>query len=834
MSDDLDTLIPFAPPRRGDEDAPARRDAPAGPDAPTRRSDEGGDGDGPPVQSGGSDNGDSKPRLRKLRLLAVLSGFAALALVSTVFGMLMAVASDIPQIENLAQYNHQENSKLYDDRGRLIGILEPQSHTVIDTWKQISPNIINAVIAVEDKRFWSEPGIDVRGVFRAILSDVTGGSHQGASTITEQFVKNALQQQNNRTVFEKLREAALAFHLTHRWRKTKIMKEYLNSVYFGNGAYGVESAARVYFGDRLGYDPNAATDGSPGGCGDSTQTNPRPACAQLLQPAQAALLAGMISSPGAFDPIANPGPAKARRDLALKDMLEQGYVNQVQYQQALAEPLPTASDIQQPAEPSAAPYFTSWLRPQILRAMGEGHGVPQSVAEYRAFYGGLKIHTTLDLSLQQAADQAVQQILPYGPSQPTASLVAIDNHSGEVRAMVGGPIVNGHEDFQNHPFNLATEGHRQPGSAFKPFTLAIALQDGIGPDSVWTSAPQDFIVPNSGGKEHFIVHNFGNQYSGAISLQGATDVSDNSVFSQVGIRVGPARVAHLAERMGIRSPVSSNYAMILGGLRTGVSPLDMAHAYETFATGGVRVYNPLLGSFDDGPIGIHSIDCNDCAHTGIPAHVVNTPALERVLPPVIARDVAQMLTGVVQSGTGTQAAIVGVTVSGKTGTTTNYADAWFVGWTPQMTTAVWVGFPDKLVSMKTLYNGQPVEGGTFPAIIWHTFMTQALQILAQEAAGSQKTQTTTAPLSTVAPVSTVPQTNTTATTTATTPTTTTPGTGTTGAPKPTTPTQNQTPAPTTHTPGTTGGRPGGTTGGTPGGKTTGSGGNTGGTGIPTK
>jgi penicillin-binding protein 1A len=466
--------------------------------------------------------------------------------------------------------------------------------------------------------------------------------------------------------------------------------------------------------------------------------------------------------------------------------------------------------------------------------MGLGRGVPASVANYRAFYGGLKIHTTLDLSLQQAADQAVQQILPYGPGQPTASLVAIDNHSGEVRAMVGGPIVNGHEDFQNHPFNLATEGHRQPGSAFKPFTLAIALQDGIGPDSVWTSAPQDFIVPNSGGKEHFIVHNFGNQYSGAISLQGATDVSDNSVFSQVGIRVGPARVAHLAERMGIRSPVSSNYAMILGGLRTGVSPLDMAHAYETFATGGVRVYNPLLGSSHRGPIGIHSIDCSDCAHTGIPAHVVNTPALERVLPPVIAHDVAQMLTGVVQAGTGTQAAIAGVTVSGKTGTTTNYADAWFVGWTPQMTTAVWVGFPDSLVSMKTLYNGQPVEGGTFPAIIWHTFMTQALQILAQEAAGSQTTPTTTTPLSTVAPASTVPQTNTTATTTATTPTATTPGTGTTGATKPTTPSQNQTPAPTTHTPGTTGGTPGGTTGGTHGGTTTGSGGNTGGTGIPTK
>src|SRR5205807_30820 len=164
----------------------------------------------------------------------------------------------------------------------------------------------------------------------------------------------------------------------------------------------------------------------------------RPTCAQLLQPAQAALLAGMISSPGAYDPTVNRDAATTRRQVTLKDMLGQGYISQVQYQQALTDPLPTANDIQQPAEPTAAPYFTSWLRPQILSAMGLGHGVPASVAEYRAFYGGLKIHTTLDLSLQQAADQAVEQILPYGPGQPTASLVAIDNHSGEVRAMVGG------------------------------------------------------------------------------------------------------------------------------------------------------------------------------------------------------------------------------------------------------------------------------------------------------------------------------------------------------------------------------------------------------------
>ncbi len=806
---------------------------------------DGGDanGGGPPASGDGGPEDpfrQTKRRLKKLRLLAVLTGFGALALVSMVFGMLMSVASDIPQLENLPQYQHQSaNSALYDDRGRLIGILEPPTHAVFDKWQDISHNMVNAVIAVEDKRFWTEPGIDLRGIGRAILSDVTGGSRQGASTITEQFVKNALNEQNNRTVFEKIREAALAFHLTHRWRKTKIMDQYLNSVYFGNGAYGIEQAARVYFGKQLGYDVNAATDNGQPRCGDSTPTLKLPKCAQLLDPAQAALLAGMISSPAAYDPIANSDAARARRKIALTDMLNQRDIDEAQYNEALGEPLPTSNDIQQPAEPTAAPYFTSWLRPQILRALGyRSHATAQQkfIAQYRAFYGGLKIHTTLDLSLQQAADQAVEQVLPYGTGMPTASLVAIDNKTGEVRAMVGGPIVNGQEDFQHYPFNLATQGHRQPGSAFKPFTLAVALEDGIGPDSVWASAPQDFIVPNSGGKEHFIVHNFGNQYSGSISLQGATDVSDNSVFAQVGIHVGTDRIATLAKHMGIRSPVSNNYAMILGGLREGVSPLDMAHAYETFATGGLKVWNPQLGDFFGGPIGIHEIDCSSCSTQKL----VNHPQTARILPAPIAQEEAQMLQGPVTSGTATQAAIPGVAVSGKTGTTTNYADAWFVGWTPQLTVAVWVGFPNKLIPMNTLYNGQPVEGGTFPAIIWHAFMVNALQTLAQEAASSNHGQTTTLTTPLSAPVVPAGPTTTPAATGA--GTTTTPATGTGGGNKPTGPTTGGGTGGGTQGGGTQGGgtQGGGTQGGgTQGGGTQGGGagggtggGGTGGTGIP--
>ncbi len=678
----------------------------------------------------------ARPRVRKLRLLSILVGLGALALVSTVFGMMMAVASDLPQIENRQQYQHEVNSYLYDDRWRPIGIFAPPNHDVIDSFSSIAPVMRHAIVALEDKRFWSDPGIDIRGIGRALLSDVTGGATQGASTIAQQFVKNALAQESNRTILEKLREAALAFHLTHEWSKRKILTQYLNSIYFGSGAYGIESAARVYFGKVHGFDQSAASDGNVAGCGDSTPSVHRPTCASALQPWEAALLAGMVANPTAFDPIAHPQAARARRDLALQDMLAQRLITRATYNTSVAKQLPVAADIEQPQEPTAAPYFTSWLAPQILSAMGLGHGVRANIAEYRAYYGGLRIRSSIDLPMQRAAEQAVAAELPSGYGYPQASLVAIDNRTGEVRAMVGGPLINGSQDYQRYPFNLATEGLRQPGSSFKPFTLAVALQRGYGPDSVIDSHPLNLIVPNSAGREHFIVHNFGNVYSGPITLANATAVSDNSVFTQVGLAVGTHRVARMATAAGIRTPVSSNESMILGGLKTGVSPLDMAHAYETFAEGGRRVYNPRLGAPEQGPTGLAQINCpaKVCRHHTI----LDKPHYRRVMPLAVAQTIHTMLQGVVAHGTGTSAAISGVDVAGKTGTTQNYGDAWFVGWTPQITTAVWVGFPNKLVPMTTLYNGGPVEGGTFPAIIWHNFMTQALQILsgyqAQDAA----------------------------------------------------------------------------------------------------
>jgi penicillin-binding protein 1A len=727
MSDVLDTPTELEPPN---EPLPFR--------PPRRRWRRRGDGRPP------------KPRLRKLRFFSILIGLGTLALISTLFGMMMAVASDLPQLENKQQYRLAANSYLYDDHWRPIGLFAPPNHVVIDTSGQIAQSMKYAIVSIEDKRFFTDPGVDIRGIARAFIADVTGGARQGASTIAQQFVKNALAEQGNRTILEKVREAALAYHLTREWSKQKILTEYLNSIYFGNGAYGVESAARVYFGKIHGFDQNSATDGNTQpGCGDPGQlagTVHLSPCASVLAPWESALLAGMVANPSAFDPIAHPHAALERRNLVLRDMLEQHYITEAQYEQGIRQPLPTANDIEQPAEPSAAPYFTSWLRPQILAAMGLGRGVPARVAEYRSYYGGLKIRTSLDLEMQKAAEQAVSSNLPSGSGLPTASLVAIDNRTGEVRAMVGGPIVNGAEDYSHYPFNLATEGYRQPGSAFKPFTLATALESGkYTPYSIIDSAPQNFVVPGSGGREHFIVHNFGNTYSGPITLTQATTISDNSVYSQVGINTGTKRIARLAKRMGIRSPVSSNYAMILGGLKQGVSPLDMAHAYETFAQGGRRVFSQALGAPEQGPTGLAQIQCLQI-RCGGKSEIFDHPTFKRIIPASIAQTVHSILTTVVQSGTGTSAAISGVDVAGKTGTTTNYGDAWFVGWTPEITTAVWVGFPNKLVPMTTDFNGGPVEGGTYPAIIWHNFMTQALQIMAgYRTAKANKASTSTSP-----------------------------------------------------------------------------------------
>jgi penicillin-binding protein 1A len=677
---------------------------------------------GMPAQTNGAGPPPRKPKLKKFRLAAVISGLSVLALISTVFGMLMAVASDLPSLENRAQYKSAKNSVLYadtfgckeleDDPSCLqIAKLTGNQNRILVGAGEVSPNVKNAVIAIEDRRFYGHKGVDYAGIGRALVQDVLKRrAAQGGSTITQQFVKNALDAQGDRSVFQKLRESALAYHLEREWTKDKILTQYLNTVYFGNGAYGIESAVRTYFGD--GDEPEERAGADDAGVSYTPpvveeQQDPDAREAVDVAPHEAALLAGMIASPSMYDPIAHPQAAKARRNLVLQKMLDMKAITQAQYDEAIRQSLPAEDDVDPPNTESEEPYFTSWMTEHLLTTYRPG----------KVFAGGLKVRTTIDPELQDAAESAiVGRLAGVGPD---AALVAIKNKTGEVRAMVGG------SDFNARPFNLATNGHRQPGSAFKPFILVRALEDGIDPNSTWASQPKTLYSTNGHGqKVRFDVSNYEDSYLGAASLWSATATSDNSVFAELGMKVKPRRVAALAQNMGIRTKLSTNPAMLLGGLKEGVTPLEMAYAYSTIANDGVRVSGDLAPN-DTGPVAIQSVEEGDGTVKE------NQIRRERVFPAKVGQVAKDMLSLVVRSGTGRAAQVGDEFIWGKTGTTENYGDAWFVGGNDDLTVAIWVGYADKLQPMEFEHAGGPVAGGTFPAEIFHDFMTSWLELREQ-------------------------------------------------------------------------------------------------------
>jgi penicillin-binding protein 1A len=636
----------------------------------------------------------------------ILFAVLLLGLISFVFGMFVAVASDLPSLTRFSLLKNAQSSVLLDDLGHPIGVLS-ESNRVIVRPEQIPAIVKDAVISIEDKRFRSNSGIDIRGIARAFVQDIIHkGAVQGASTIEQQFIKNALQAQSHRTIFEKLREAALAYQLSHKWTKEKIITAYLDTIYFGNGAYGIEAAAQTYFGRDVNHN----------GCG----TPGHRLCVEEMNAPEAALLAGIIQDPTAYDPVDHPLAATRRRNIVLEQMYQQGYIDKAVYAESLAQSLPAPPDVQTPQQPLVegvdVGYFTSWVQQQLI----ERYGAP------RVFDGGLKIKTTLDLGLQRAAEQAIDGYLP-GPEGPTAALVAIENSTGEVRAMVGG------RNYDQTPFNIATEGERQPGSSFKAFDLAAALEDGISPESVWSSHEKVFVVGSPHGPERFVVHNDEGAYTGSNTLTGATAYSDNSIYAEVGLKVGTRRIAHLAHEMGITTPLSINPAMTIGGLKVGVTPLDMAHAYETIAHGGNRVSGSLVSDLQ--PVGIQEVQAGGEPLPDGRRQDVDQVLVKRILPANVASTETSVLETVLQYGTARSAAI-GQFAAGKTGTTSNYGDAWFVGWDSKYTVAVWVGYPNSLVPMTTDFNGSPVLGGTFPALIWHDFVMNAMQVEQSRAAGA--------------------------------------------------------------------------------------------------
>ena len=594
---------------------------------------------------------------------------------SFTFGLLTAVAAKIPQLDPKTQ-PRQANTYVYASNGHsVLAILRGEQARIVVPSQAMSPWLKHAIVAIEDKRFYEHRGIDVRGMGRALWADVSHrGTVQGGSTITQQFVKTAYLT-SQKTIARKLVEAALAWQLEQRWSKDRILTAYLNTVYFANGAYGVEQASRIYFHHG----------------------------AAVMKPAEAALLAAIPEDPSLWDPVAHPKTAKSRRDLVLQQMYAQGYLTESQYRNALVYPMPDPDKVNLPSTQGvAAPYFANYVKDQLVHRFG-----PR-----RTFGGGLRVRTTLDMDLQQIARDAVQSTLPFAPGTgPTAALVVMDAKTGAILAMVGG------ENYHKNQFNLATQGERQPGSSFKPFVLATALKENIAPSSILTSSKQ--VTINADGRL-WQVNNYEGEALGPIDLGKAIAYSDNSVFSQLTALVGPRNVRDTAVQMGIQTPHLQGYFAIGLGAEP-ATPVDMARAYTAFADGGTRVDGSLMGNTP------RAVLCLEDAHHRCKQE--NKDVHREVLTPNQAALMDYLLQGVVQYGTGKAAAIPGRAVAGTTGTTENYGDAWFVGFTPQLVAAVWVGYPDKLVPMTTEFHGQPVAGGTYPALIWKAFMTKALEHL---------------------------------------------------------------------------------------------------------
>jgi penicillin-binding protein 1A len=554
---------------------------------------------------------------------------------------------------------------------------------------QVPAVVVDAVLATEDRDFYRHSGIDPVGIFRAALADVRGGGiSQGGSTITQQLVKNVYLS-NERTLVRKIKEAVLAIKVERELSKDEILERYLNTVYFGRGAYGIVAASRAYFGVPVAE----------------------------LDLAQAAYLAGLIRAPEAADATRDPDAATGRRRGVLDAMLEEKYIDAAQRQAADARPWVVAplaeggtvlprSERQGYGTVVGRQWGADYFVDYVVRQLTGKLGFPAS----QVYGGGLRIYTSLDLQLQQAGFESIAETLDE-PDDPLAALVAVDEQ-GLVRAMVGG------RDFATNKVNLAVgrEGGgsgRQAGSAMKPFTLAAAVHQGISLRSRF-EAPGEITLPRANGGRDWEVRNYGGTEQGVLDLIEATRVSSNTAYAQLMLEVGPQNVVPLAEQMGITSPLDEVNALVLGTEE--VSPLEMASAFSTLGRGGVYAEPTAILRVED---------------AGGKVLWSAPQTRSQVLSEAEANQVIYALRQVVSGGTGTGASI-GKPAAGKTGTTQDNLDAWFVGFTPNgWTAAVWMGYDavhNEDGSVEPRYmddvHGRAVTGGSFPATIWRRFMAR--------------------------------------------------------------------------------------------------------------
>jgi penicillin-binding protein 1A len=606
---------------------------------------------------------------RKLTVLAFVLVALVLVLGTGGFGAARAIGRDC-KLSALRPASIGVNTFVFAADGSLLGSIPAEKNRQPVPLREISPWLAKATVAIEDRRFYEHGGIDFEAIIRAGYKDIKAGrTVEGGSTITQQLVRNLYIRHQERTLRRKFVEACLAVNLSRQHPKDWILAEYMNTVYYGNHAYGIEAAAQTYFSRH----------------------------ARKLSLLQAALLAGLPQAPSVYDPFKNPRQAIERRNQVLKALYETGKISYANYQEAVK-----VTDLKlRPGKIYTRirePYFFSFVRDQLIKQYGAN----------TVRSGGLKVYTTIDRRFQAAANRAIKDTLYYD-DDPASAIVAIDPRNGAIKTMTA--VTPGRSGNQ---FNLGVQARRQAGSTFKTFVLTEAVSEGVNPDTTsYLSAPLHYQPdPYS---EAWDVSTYSHSYLGSTSITHATLASDNTVFARLTLDLGPEKVAAMAHRLGVRSSLKTRegaYVPSLGLGSIGVSPLDMASAYATIAAGGI--YSE--------PMAIRKVELADGKEDKDASW--GEPRRRRVIADWVAAEVRRILEMNIQSGTGVGANI-GRTAGGKTGTTENHADAWFCGITPTLSATVWVGYPQAEIPMTSVH-GISVAGGTFPATIWKLFLDEAI------------------------------------------------------------------------------------------------------------
>jgi len=627
--------------------------------------------------------------MRALVRFALIVGVASAALASAMWALRvpykevtsdlwLAKAAKLGELTELSQ-----PSVVYDRNGAFLTLLKAEENRKPVVLSAVPPVVIQAVLDVEDEHFYDHAGFDLKSTARAVLSNADAGTiRQGGSTITQQLVKKTLLN-DERSVDRKVKEAVLATRLEKELTKDQILERYLNLVYFGNGAYGVGAATETYFNIPLAQ----------------------------AGPGQAAMLAGLIRNPLANDPFRNPDQAKARRATALSQMVANGHLSAEEADRLKEEPLPTAPN--KPRERES--YFLEAMKQRLLDDPRLGE-TPADRYD-TLFRGGLQIHSTFDPKAQQLAEDATRSgVPPPGRSNPMgaiSALVSLDPATSAVRAVVGGPGFS-----EQNKFDIATQGYRQPGSTFKLFTLLAALEAGYGPGSTVDGSGPCLVNVGSGryrgSPQDNVINNAGDGIGGGtMTMAAATAGSVNCAFERMAATIGFNKVIDMAHRLGLgqnpRFPIEDVATLPIGVEEA--TPLEMAAAYATVANDGIYHVPTFVESVDD--------------RTGKPLFKGAVEG-KRALSPTVARTAADIQRGVF-SGTAACCRLNGNRpAAGKTGTTDGSKNTWFAGYTPNLTTVVWVGVPSGNVSMRGLGGRGAVYGATFAAPIWKKFMDSYL------------------------------------------------------------------------------------------------------------